>query len=110
MGEVIWVVLAMAFLTGVVISGEVPAIGPYFWWTDLLSTSVVFLGLPGWVLADIAWRKTKRGESGFKWDVAREVIMALTGLMLLPSTLAIIGGVLSRRKPAIEPGIAETAQ
>jgi hypothetical protein len=92
MGEVIWVVLAVALLIGVVISGEVPAIGPYFWWTDLLFTSVVFLGFPGWVLADIAWRKTKRGEPGFKLGVAGGVMTALTGIMLLPGVLAIIGG------------------
>jgi hypothetical protein len=110
MGEVIWVVLAVAFLIGVVISGEVPAIGPYFWWTDLLFTSVVFLGLPGWVLADVAWRKTKRGESGFKWGVAGGVMMALTGIMLLPGILAIIGGLLSRRKPAIESSTAAIGQ
>ena len=36
--------------------------------------------------------------------------MALTGIMLLPGALAIIGGVLSRRKPASEPSTAEIGQ
>jgi hypothetical protein len=110
LGGVIWAVLAVAFLLAVVISGEVPAIGPYFWWTDLLFTSVVFLGLPGWVLALVAWRKTKRGESGFKWGMAGGVMMALTGIMLLPGILAIIGGLLSRRKLASESGTAAIEQ
>jgi len=110
LGGVIWVLLAVYFLLAVIISRGIPAIEPDFWWFDLLGMSVVFLGLPGWILALVAWRKTKRGESGFKWGVAGGVIMALTGVMLLPGALAIIGGVLSGRKPALEPGIAETAQ
>ena len=57
--------------------------GP-FWWYSILAVSVVFLGLPGWVLTFIAWRKTKRGESGLKLGVAGGVIMAVTGIMLLP--------------------------
>jgi hypothetical protein len=36
--------------------------------------------------------------------------MALTGQMLLPGVLAIIGGVYSRRKPASESGTAEIEQ
>jgi hypothetical protein len=71
--------------------------------------SVVFLGLPGWILARVAWRKTKRDESGFKLGVTGGAIMTLTGLMLLPGLLAIIGGVLSRRKPAAESSTAEIA-
>jgi len=112
LGGVIWAVLAVAFLMGVVIEGApaIGAIGPEFWWTDLLFTSVVFLGLPGWVLTLVGWRKTKRGESGLKWGVAGGVLMALTGIMLLPGVLAIIGGVLSGRKPASESGTAEIEQ
>ena len=110
LGGVIWVVLAVAFLIAVVIGGP-PAIQPgSLWWENLLVTSVVFLGLPGWVLTLVAWRKARRGESGFKWGVAGGVIMALTGVMLLPGTLAITGGVLSGRKPATEPGTAEIEQ
>jgi len=112
LGLVIWVVLAVAFLIGVVIEGApaIGAIGSYFWWTDLLFTSVVFLGLPGWVLALVAWRKTRRGETGFKCGVSGGVAMALTGLMLLPGVLAITGGVLSGHKPATEPSTAAIEQ
>ena len=108
-GGVTWVVLALLFLVGVVISGA-PAINPGMWWSDLLATSVVFLGLPGWVLALVAWRKTKVDKSGFRWGVAGGVMMALTGIMLLPGALAIIGGVLSRRKPATEPSAPAVSQ
>jgi hypothetical protein len=108
-GETIWVVSAVGFLLAVVTSG-VPEIGPDFWWVDLLFMSVVFLGLPGWILADVGWRKTKRGKSGFKWSVAGGVMMALTGIMLLPGALAIIGGVFSGREPATESSTASIEQ
>jgi hypothetical protein len=75
--------------------------GP-MWWVNILITLAAVIGPVGWVLALVAWRKTRRGESGFKWGVAGGVIMALTGIILLPGALAIIGGVLSGRKPAIE--------
>jgi hypothetical protein len=68
------------------------------------------LGLPGWILALVAWRKAKRGESGLKWGVAGGVIMSLTGLMLLPGVLAIAGGVFSRRKLASESSTALIGQ
>jgi len=112
LGGVIWAVLAVAFLIGVVIEGApaIGAIGPDFWWTDLLFTSVVFLGLPGWVLALVAWKKTKVDKSGLKWGVAGGVMMALTGVMLLPGALAITGGVFSWRKPANESGTAAIGQ
>ena len=105
-----WTLLAIDFVIRVVIRGA-PATGPDFLlWPDILSTSVAFLGLPGWVLTFIAWRKTKRGGSGFKWGLAGGVIMALTGLMLLPGLLAITGGVLSRRKSVPESGTAAIEQ
>jgi hypothetical protein len=110
LGLVIWVVLAVAFLIGVVIK-VAPAIQPGpLWWENLLFTSVVFLGLPGWVLTLVGWRKTKRGESGFKWGVAGGVMMALTGIMLLPGALAITGGIFSRHKPADESDTAAIEQ
>jgi len=37
-------------------------------------------------------------------------MMAVTGHMLLPGLLAIIGGVFSGREPAIESGVAEIEQ
>jgi len=83
--------------------------GP-LWWVNILSVAAALLGLLGWVLALVAWRKTKRGESGFKWGMAGGIIMAVTGIMLLPGALAITGGVLSAHKPATEPGTAEIEQ
>ena len=109
LGVVIWSVLAVAFLIGVVIRGASP-ISPEFWWEDILPTSVVFLGLPGWVLVFVAWRKTKVDKSGHKWGVAGGVFMALTCFMLLPGALAIIGGVFSGRKPAHESSNTEIEQ
>jgi hypothetical protein len=107
LGGVTWAVLTLLFLTGVLTSGG-PVIEPGpFWWESILFVSVVFLGLPGWVLALDAWRKTRRGESGLKWGVTGGVLMALTGVMLLPGLLAIIGGVFSRREPTSESGTAE---
>ena len=111
LGGLMWVLPAIGFIIGVVIGGA-PLIeepGP-FWWYSILFTSVVFLGLAGWVLALVAWRKTKGGESGYKWGAAGGVIMALTGVMLLPGLLAIIGGVFSRRKSASESSTAEIEQ
>jgi hypothetical protein len=110
LGGVTWAVLTLLFLIGVVTSGG-PVIEPGpFWWESILFVSVVFLGLPGWVLALDAWRKTRMGEAGFKWGVAGGAIMALTGVMLLPGVLAIIGGVFSGRKPIGEPDTAEIEQ
>jgi type IV secretory pathway TrbL component len=106
LGLVIWVPVAVLFLLAVVINRGVPAIQPELWWSELLLMLVVFLGLPGWVLARAAWRRTKRGESGFKWGVAGGVLMALTGILLLPGALAITGGVLSHRESIIEPSSA----
>jgi len=92
--------------------GRVPliVIGSEFWWERIVIRLVLFLGLPGWVLTLVAWRKTKADKSGFKWGVAGGIMMALTGILLLPGLLAIIGGVLSGRKPAAEPDTAEIEQ
>ena len=109
LGGLIWVFPAIGFIIGVVFRG-VPAIGPDFWWLDLLNTLVVFLGLPGWILALVSWRKTKRGESGLKWGVAGGVMMALTGIMLLPGALAITGGVFSGRESTDESNTAAIEQ
>jgi len=109
-GGVLWVLGAVAFFIGVVIRGA-PAIEPGpFWWYSVLYTASAFLGLVGWVLALAAWRKTKSDESGLKFGVAGGIMMALTGHMLLPGLLAIIGGVFSRRKPASESSTAEIEQ
>jgi hypothetical protein len=109
-GGIIWVLIAPMFIVGVLASrGPVIEPGP-LWWENLLFTSVVFLGLPGWILASVGWKKTKMDESGFKWGVAGGAMMALTGIMLLPGILAITGGVLSRLRPATEAASAATAQ
>jgi hypothetical protein len=110
LGLVIWVVLAVPFLVAVVINRGIPAIGPDFWWFEMLLMVVVFIGLPGWVLARAAWRRTKVDKSGLRWGVAGGVVMALTGIMLLPGALAITGGVLSGRKLGGEPSPAEIEQ
>jgi hypothetical protein len=94
-GGLIWVVVGPLYVIGVVIRGV-------SLWESIGLALVAVIGLPGWVLALVAWRKMKRGESGFKWGLAGGVIMALTGIMLLPGALAITGGVLSGRKPASE--------
>jgi hypothetical protein len=107
LGGCMWTSGAVAFLINVVVRGGPLIEGPGpFWWGSILYASVVFLGLPGWILALVAWRRTKRGESGFKWGVAGGVLMALTGILLLPSALAITGGVLSHRESIIEPSSA----
>jgi hypothetical protein len=111
LGGLMWASGAVVLFINVVIRGfpiiEEP--GP-FWWYSILFVSVVFLGLPGWVLALVGWRKTRRGESGFKWGVAGGVIMAVTGVMLLPGVLAIIGGVFSGHKPVGEPSVPAIQQ
>jgi hypothetical protein len=109
-GVLMWTLLAIGFIIGVGIGG-LPIVEPGpGWWYGILAASVVFLGLPGWVLTFVGWRKTKADKPGFKWGVAGGVLMALTGLMLLPGALAIIGGVFSRRKPATESSTAEIPQ
>jgi hypothetical protein len=105
LGLAIWVLFTVMFLPDVIIRG-VPAVSPESWF-DLLAILVVFLGLPGWILARAAWKKTKVDKSGFKWGVAGGVMMALTGIMMLPGVLAITGGVLSGGKAASESSTAE---
>jgi hypothetical protein len=107
LGGLTWTFLAIGFIISVVIDADL-VLGS--WWLEILFTLVVFLGPFGWVLTLVAWRKTKRGESGFKWGMYGGVIMALTGVMLLPGALAIVGGVLSGRKPADESSTAEIEQ
>jgi len=111
LGGLMWAQGAVVLFMNVVIRGFpiIEEAGP-FWWYSILFVAVVFLGLPGWILALAAWRKIRRSEPGLKLGVAGGVLMALTGIMLLPGVLAIIGGVLSGRKPATEPSTAEIGQ
>ena len=106
-GGLIWLGGAVWLLIIVLIEGTpiLEILGEHgsFWWYGVLYLSAVFLGLPGWILGLIAWRKMRKGKPGLKSGVAGGVCMALTGHMLFPGVLMIIGGVLSRREPAINP-------
>jgi hypothetical protein len=107
LGGITWTVVGMLWVLNLVIRGA-PLVRVFFFsWDSMLRVLVAFIGLLGWVLALTAWKKTRRGESGFKWGVVGGVIMALTGFMLLPGALAITGGVLSGRKTASEFTTAE---
>ena len=107
LGGIIWVLFALMFLVGRI---PLAVTGSEFWWERIVTRLVLFLGLPGWILALVAWRKTRRDESGLRLGVAGGAIMALTGIMLLPGALAITGGVLSGRKPASESSTTAIAQ
>jgi hypothetical protein len=111
LGVWMWVSGAVTFFMNVFVRGlpVIEQVGP-FWWYSILFTSVVFLGLPGWILALVAWRKTRMGKTGLKWGMAGGIIMGLTGVMMLPGVLAIIGGVFSARKRISDPSTAETEQ
>jgi len=110
LGVWMWASPAVGIIRYVVNEGALP-VGPGpMWWVNILITLAALIGPIGWILALVAWRKTRRDESGFKWGVAGGVIMAVTGIMLLPGLLAITGGVFSARKPASESGTAEIEQ
>jgi hypothetical protein len=76
-----------------------------FSWYEILYWSVIFIGLIAWVLIIFGWRKTRRGESGLKLSVAGGVIMALTGVMLFPGLLAIVGGCSVHAKLTTSPAL-----
>jgi uncharacterized membrane protein (UPF0136 family) len=102
LGVWMWASPAVGIIRYVVNEGTLP-VGPGpMWWVNILITLAALIGPVGWILALVAWRKSRRGESGLKWGVAGGIIMAMTGLMLLPGALAITGGVLSGHKPASE--------
>ena len=110
LGVWMWASPAVGIIRYVVNEGTLP-VGPGpMWWVNILITLAALIGPVGWILALVAWRKTKKDESGLKWGVAGGVLMALTGLMLLPGVLAITGGVFSGREPVTEPGTAEIEQ
>jgi len=114
LGVLNWATAAVGLTVVVVVGGvslaDLVQLNGALWWYGVLALSVVFLGLPGWVLALLAWRKGRGGESGFGLGVAGGICMVLTGMMLLPGVLAIIGDILSRREHAAEttvPGIQQ---
>jgi hypothetical protein len=110
LGIWMWASSAIGIIIYVVNEGALIIEPGPMWWANILHTLVTFVGAAGWILTVIAWRKTRRGESGFRWGLAGGIMMAVTGIMLLPGILAIIGGVLSRRKLANEPVAGATAQ
>ena len=110
LGVWVWASSAIGIIMSMVNEGHLLIEQGPLWWVNILHTLVTFIGPVGWILALVAWRKTKRGESGLKWGVAGGVIMALTGIMLLPGILAITGGVFSGRKPTSEPVAAAIGQ
>jgi len=75
-------------------------------WASILYASAAVLGLAGWILVLLGWRRTRRGETGFRRGLAGGIVMAVTGVMLLPGVVSIIGAVLSRREPASKPAMS----
>jgi hypothetical protein len=110
LGIWLWASSAVGIIRYVVNEGTLIMEPGPMWWVNILHTLVTFVGMAGWILAVIAWKKTRRDESGLKLGVAGGVLMALTGLLLLPGALAITGGVFGRRKPASEPGTTAVEQ
>jgi len=103
-GICLWLGVAVSVM-GAVVTGwfwellsDIPAIR----WTGILYASAAILGLVGWILVLLGWRRTRRGEIGFRRGLAGGILMAVTGTMLLPGVVSIIGAVLSRREPAHE--------
>ena len=109
LGALGWAVVTAMFFSAMLVGGVLP-IQTESWWFEVLFVSVIFLGLPGWILAYVGWRKTRVERSGLGLSVGGGAIMSLTGIMLLPGVLAIIGGVFSRRTHATEPTAAEIGE
>jgi hypothetical protein len=110
-GGILSVLYAIISIVSLVTQGSLPLERPgLLWWNTVLVAVTGFVGLAGWILAIIGWRRMRRGESGFKWGLTGGVIMALTGMLLLPGALAIVGGVLSRRTCTAEPAAAAITQ
>jgi len=81
---------------------SLPGIAPLTW-TRILHTSAAVLGPVGWILVLLGWRRTRKGATGFRRGLVGGILMAVTGVMLLPGVVSVIGAVLSRREPASEP-------
>jgi len=98
LGGLLWALGAVPVI-GAVVSGGIHTVFADLEWFAIMILLVAGPGAAGWILTLVAWRKTRRGESGFKPGLVGGLIMALTGVMLIPGSLAIIGAVLSRREP-----------
>jgi hypothetical protein len=107
-GAVAWAIVAWPSINFMVGTG-VPFTHVFVfpWRYVALPSLFLFVGLIGWTFALVAWRRTRKGESGFGWGLAGGIMMAASGIMLLPGALAIAGGVFSRRKAAGEPATPE---
>jgi len=102
LGIWMWASSAIGIIIYVVNEGALIIEPGPMWWANMLHALVTFVGAAAWILTVIGWRKTRKGESGFRCGLAGGVMMVLTGIMLFPGVLAIIGGVLSGRKAATE--------
>ena len=99
LGAVFWVVLGGIQISYLATVGFSLAHVLFFpSWTAIFPSLVLFVGLIGWLFVLGAWRKARRGESGFEWGLAGGVLMVITGFMMLPGTLAITGAVVRRRE------------
>jgi len=109
LGGITWAVMSAVFLWNVIDHGWGSTVHLSLW-DNVLRTSVVFLGFPGWVLTLVAWRTMKKGKSGLVWGVVGGIMMGVTGYMLLPGLLAIAGAALSRHKTTAERAIGKIQQ
>jgi len=107
-GGLVWALGAVPII-GAMVTGGIYSLFADLEWLAIVVLLVGGPGAAGWILTLVAWRKTRRGESGFKPGLAGGLIMALTGMMLVPGSLAIIGAVLSRREP-VEGAIAAESE
>jgi len=94
-----WILGVLMWAYAAVYGGSLLAGGYALSWRGLLLVLSAFIGAAGWVFALLAWRRTRKGETGFRRGVAGGILMAVTGVMLLPGVVSIIGAVLSRRSP-----------
>jgi len=104
-GGLVWA-LSTVPLIGAVVSGGIHSLLADLPWLAIVILLVAGPGAAGWILTLVAWRKTREGESGFTPGLVGGLIMALTGMMLVPGSLAIIGALLSRREPVTASGVA----
>jgi hypothetical protein len=107
-GAIAWAIVAWPAINYFVVSGvSFTHVFIFPWRYVALPVLFLFAGALGWAFALIAWRKTRSRESGFNWGLAGGILMAVSGIMLLPGVLAITGGIISRRKAAREPAVRE---
>jgi hypothetical protein len=100
-GAIAWAVVALPVIRFFVATGvSFTHIFVFPWRYVALPGLFLFVGIVGWLFTLIAWRRTRRDQSGFGWGLAGGILMAASGIMLLPGALAISGGVFGRRTAA----------